>query len=431
MAETAVQKTVKKLQLGRVFYANRLNNRSRLYGNNNLGNDNNRLVEIAQLKADSMQICSCRDLWKELCSYENIFLAYKKARKHKTTKDYVIKFEKNLKDNLIFLRSELSFHSYEPKRLVHFIIREPKTRKISKSDFRDRIVHHALCNIIEPILEKSFIFDSFANRIGKGTLKAIKRFDYFKRKASKNNTITRYILKVDIQKYFENIDHEILISVIKKKIADNRVVWLIRKILANHAPQSKGIPLGNLTSQFFANVYLNGLDWFVKSILKAKYYIRYVDDFVILESDKEKLEFYKGQIDEFLKTKLKLQLHKGKSRIFKLGNSINFLGFRVFYFYKLLKKSNLRKMKNMLQILEERYSNGKIDYDVIYDFIEGWVAYAKNADTYKLRKKFLADFEREFSSEISTKEINRYLNIQKKKIIPLTQMLERCTAFIP
>ncbi len=356
-----------------------------------------------------------RDLWKELCFYENLFLAYKKARKHKTTKEYIIEFEKNLEHNLLMLRSELLLHSYNPKPLVNFIIRDPKTRKISKSDFRDRIVHHALCNILEPIFEKSFICDSYANRVGKGTLKAIKRFDFFKRKVSKNNTLKCYILKADIRKYFENINHEILISIVSRKIADHKVIWLIRKILENSSSQSRGMPLGNLTSQFFANVYLNELDWFIKSTLKVKYYLRYVDDFVILERDKKKLEFCKKAIDVFLKENLRIELHPDKSKILCLGDSIIFLGFRVFFYHKLLKKSNLRKMKNTLQILTEKYRNKEADYDEIYDFIEGWVAYAKNADTYKLRKNVLAEFEITFANEISTKEINRYLKPQKKR----------------
>ncbi len=187
------------------------------------------------------------------------------------------------------------------------------------------------------------------------------------------------------------------------------------------------MPLGNLTSQFFANVYLNELDWFVKHKLKAKYYLRYVDDFVIFEPHKEKLEFYKEQIDEFLKIKLKLQLHKDKSKIFKLGNSINFLGFRVFHYHKLLKKSNLRKMRNTLQILKEKY-NSQIDYDNIYDFMESWIAYAKNANTYKPRRKILADFEREFPNEISTKEINRYLKMQKKMLLAQTSEIGRSSS---
>ena len=176
-----------------------------------------------------------RNLYPILCSYDNLFLAYRKARKRKTAKDYVINFEKDLQNNFLLLRSELLLHSYSPKPIVNFIVRDPKTRKISKSDFRDRVVHHALCNIIEPIFEKGFIFDSYANRKGKGTLKALQRFDYFKRKVSKNNTIKCFVLKADIKKYFESIDHEILMKIIKNKIKDNKVLWLISKILNNYA----------------------------------------------------------------------------------------------------------------------------------------------------------------------------------------------------
>ena len=129
------------------------------------------------------------DLYSQVCSYENLFVAYEKARKGKTIKPYVIEFEKELEQNLENLRNELIFHTYKPLPLQTFILRDPKTRKISKSDFRDRIVHHALCTIIEPLFEKGFIFDSYANRIGKGTFKALERFDFFKKKISRNNTI--------------------------------------------------------------------------------------------------------------------------------------------------------------------------------------------------------------------------------------------------
>ena len=194
----------------------------------NVDNPNNGLLEIVQY-AETFNMR--RDLWKELCSYENLLIAFRKARKHKTFKPYVIDFEKNLKENLLILRSELLLNSYNPKPLKDFIIRDPKTRKISKSDFRDRVVHHALCNIIEPKFEKSFLYDSYANRKGKGALKALQRLDFFKRKVSRNNSINCYILKADIRHYFETVDHEILIDIIKKRIKDGRVLWLIKKSL--------------------------------------------------------------------------------------------------------------------------------------------------------------------------------------------------------
>src|SRR3989338_2171774 len=152
-------------------------------------------------------------LYTKLCSYENLFSAYQKARQGKTKKHYILTFEKELEKNLNQLQIELITQTYKPKPLRTFIIRDPKTRKISKSKFRDRVIHHALCNIIEPIFEKSFIFDSYANRVGKGTLKSVERFDFFKRKASKNNTVKCYILKADIKKYFENVEYEILLLI--------------------------------------------------------------------------------------------------------------------------------------------------------------------------------------------------------------------------
>jgi len=191
-------------------------------------------------------------LYTQLCSYDNLLLAFKKARKGKTTKDYVVEFEQNLKGNLLQLRIELLLHSYKPKPLQTFILRDPKTRKISKSAFRDRVIHHALCNIIAPNFEKEFIHDSFANRLGKRTLKAIQRYEYFQRKVSRNYTIISFVLKADIRKYFDNVSHDLLLNIIKKKITDQKILWLIKTILSNHKTdkEGKGMPLGNLTSQF-------------------------------------------------------------------------------------------------------------------------------------------------------------------------------------
>ncbi|MBS3114542.1 group II intron reverse transcriptase domain-containing protein [Candidatus Woesearchaeota archaeon] len=325
-----------------------------------------------------------RDLWQE-------------ARKHKTTKDYVIEFEKNLKNNLLLLCSELLLHSYNPKPLKTFIVRDPKTRKISKSDFRDRVVHHALCNIIEPIFEKSFIHDTYANRLGKGTLKAVLRFDNFKRKVSKNNTRTCYVLKADIKHYFEAIGHNILLRIVQNKINDSRVFWLIKIILGNYKLEEsgKGMPLGNLTSQFFANVYLNELDYFVKYKLKAKYYMRYVDDFAILHNDYPILGRFKEQINEYLIKNLKIELHPDKTKIMQLKNGINLLGYKIFYYHKLLRKSNKVKFERKFKQKLELYKNKSISYEDFIQSLQGWLGYAMWANTYKLRQtieKYLTTF---------------------------------------
>ena len=174
-------------------------------------------------------------MYEKIYSFENLLLAYIKASKGKKQKYYVRKFEENLEENLIKLSEELRLQTYQPKPLKTFIIRDPKTRKISKSRFRDRVIHHAIVNVIGPLFQKSFIYDSHANQIGKGTLKAIERFDLFKRKVSKNNSLKCYVFKADIKHYFEEVDHNVLISILKRKIVHEKVLWLIGKILANNS----------------------------------------------------------------------------------------------------------------------------------------------------------------------------------------------------
>jgi len=338
------------------------------------------------------------NLYNKLCSYNNLLLAFKKAKKGKTKKDYVIKFEENLENNLKILEFELVNKIYKPRKLKLFIVRDPKTRKICKSSFRDRIVHHAIVNILEPIYEKIFIYDSYASRKNKGQHKALERFDYFKRKVSKNgkklngikdkNYVCGYCLKADIKKYFDNVDHNVLINIIKEKIKDDNFIWLIQKILSNHLGKikNKSMPLGNYTSQFLANVYLNKLDYFVKHKLKIKYYIRYVDDLIILHNNKEILEFYKKEINNHLKKELKLELHNDKSKIIRLHKGIQFLGFRNFYHYKLLEKSNINQIKRNLQIWKEMKERGILDNEKINAKIEGWLTHANHGNSYNLIK---------------------------------------------
>jgi RNA-directed DNA polymerase len=339
------------------------------------------------------------NLYSQTINLKNLILAWRKARKHKTKKAYVIEFEANLRENLLKLQEELENQTYKPEPLVNFVIKDPKTRKISKSAFRDRIVHHAIIKIIEPIFDKTFIYDSCANRIGKGNLFAIKRFEKFVNKVSRNgkingwfnnNQIKGYCLKADIKHYFQEVNHKVLISILRKKLCDEKVISLIEKILKNSSNKmgerglcKKGMPLGNLTSQFFANVYLNELDYFVKHKLKAKYYIRYVDDFVILHNSKEQLKIWKQEIDNFLRNELKLELHPEKSKIIPLSRGVDFVGFRNFYYYRLLRKRNIKSIYFKI----ERFKLGIIDYEKILESFQGWNAYAKWANSFKLRKE--------------------------------------------
>ncbi len=336
-----------------------------------------------------------KSLYQKIYNLSNLILAWRKARKGKTKKDYVIEFEKDLRENLLELQKELKDQVYRPKPLKTFILRDPKTRKISKSSFRDRIVHHALVRVIEPIFDKTFIYDSYANRKGKGNLKTIKRLDSFLKKVSRNgqikgwfnnNQIKGYCLKADIKHYFQEVNQYILLRIIEKKVKDIKVIWLINIILKNFDDKEKGMPLGNLTSQFFANVYLNELDYFVKHVLKTKYYIRYVDDFVILHNSKEQLEIWKQEINNFLKKELELELHREKSRIISLSKGIDFVGFRNFYYFRLLRERNLKNMLNKVKM----FSDGKLNYEKLLESFQGWQAYAKWADAYKLKERILS-----------------------------------------
>ncbi len=365
-------------------------NNNGLNGNNNL-NNNGRVLGIVKLTnagTPTLMENTVTTLYSDLCSYKNLEHAFMKARKRKTLKPYVIEFEKNLKENLLNLQTELTFHTYKPRPLKTFILHDPKTRKISKADFRDRVIHHAICNIIETTFDKTFIYDNYANRKRKGTFKAIQRFEYYKRKVSKNNTRICYVLKADIKHYFDTVDHQILLSLLSKRIQDERILWLINQILKNHhvEREGKGMPLGNLTSQFLANVYLNELDQYVKHELKARYYVRYVDDFIILSDSKLVLEEYKVKINEFLIAKLNLELHPNKCKILTLNNGVGFLGFRIFYYHKLVRKKNLNKFARKLEQFKDLYKLGKVSREKVLESFEGWLAYLQHANTYKYRR---------------------------------------------
>lgn len=340
-----------------------------------------------------------KKLYPKLCSYENLFLAYKKARKGKSKKDYVLKFESKLIENLKLLQKQLTKKTYSPRPLRKFIVRDPKTRIIHSSVFRDRIVHHAIVNLLNPIYDKIFIYDSFASRKNKGSHVAVERFESFVGKVSSNgklikkpfnnNSIQGYVLKADFRHYFDSVNREVLIKILKKKIKDEDFINLIEKVLRNfETEEGIGMPLGNYTSQFFANIYLNELDYYVKNVLQAKLYIRYVDDFVILHKDKRVLKYYLKHINKFLPY-LKIKLHPDKTEIHALRNGITFLGYRVFFHYKLLRKRNIRYFKKKLQNNSLLLENRMINQEQFDSRIHGWMGYAKFGNSWNLSKGLL------------------------------------------
>ena len=334
-----------------------------------------------------------RNLFQRLCSYDNLLLAFRKAKKRKGKKPYVIEFEKDLDNNLFRLQWELLTQTYWPRPMKNFTVRDPKTRKISASNFRDRVVHHALCNMIEPIFERRFIHDTFANRKGRGTSAALARFDLFMRKATGNGKHPAFALKADIRHYFKTVDHEVLLRIIGRRVKDCQVLWLVRVILANYKTSApgKGMPLGNLTSQFFANVYLAELDEFVKHRLRARFYLRYVDDFLILERSPQLLQEYQDRIDTFLCERLRIEMHPDKTKIVPLERGVGLLGFRAFYHYRILKKSNLRRAWVRMKRYREQLASGQIMQEHVSLSLAGWEGYAMMGNTYGLRQQIRSE----------------------------------------
>ena len=334
-------------------------------GNNNLNNSGcSRGMTPTSPKSGRTLMKSFTRLYPCVCEYKNLELAYERARKGKTQRPYIIAFEKNLTENLSLLQTELLLHAYRPLPLRDKFIKDPKTRRISISNFRDRIVHHAICNIIEPIYDRRFIHDSFANRKGKGTLAAAYRLETFISKVSRNKTVTRktravrgFCFKGDIRHYFDTVSQKKLLGILGRTIRDRELLFLIKTILQNHRSdeeEERGMPLGNLTSQFFANVYLNELDQYAKHVLRMKYYIRYVDDFVILHESETELEVCKERIRRFLQEELLLTLHKEKSRIGPLSRGIDFLGNRHYPHHQLLRTRNVRRIYWKLMMMKLR-----------------------------------------------------------------------------
>jgi len=344
---------------------------------------------------------SYKHLFERVCSFENLYIAYLRAGKGKRFKPDVDKFSYNLEHELIQLEKELLDRSYEPGEYHQFLIHEPKERLISAAPFRDRVVHHAIHQVIEPIFDRRFIYDSYACRLGKGTHKAVRRFREFIRHNS-------YVLKCDIQKYFPSIDHEILLGLIRKRINDEKLMDLIAKIISNRPPdplsdepqwfpgddlfssldRPRGIPIGNLTSQFFANIYLHELDAFVKHVLREKYYIRYVDDFVILGNDKRHLHKVKEQINDFLQG-LRLRLHPKKSNVFPVRVGTDFLGYRIYPTHSRVRKENVKRFIARAKCLQSDYYYGKIGIDKVRSSIHSWLGHVKHADSYRLRSHLL------------------------------------------
>ncbi len=342
-------------------------------------------------------------MYTTLTSWENLLLAYRKASKGKRGHPNVAKFEHRFEDHLFELQDELRHFNYQPGEYRSFYIHEPKRRLISAAPFRDRVVHHALCNLIDPIFERSFIDDSYANRIGKGTHRALNRAQVFSRRY-------RYVLQCDLRQFFPSIDHAILKKEIARKIEDEKVLWLCERILQSGAEilrdeyemvyfdeddllsitRPRGLPIGNLTSQFWANVYLNPFDHFVKRELRCKGYLRYVDDFLLFADDKKTLNQWKQAIGSRL-ARLRLTTHP-HAQARPVSEGFTFLGFRIFPQKRRLKRQKGLYYQRKLRKMVAAYAEGKITLTDMDASVQGWVNHIRYGNTIGLRKSILSSF---------------------------------------
>ncbi len=342
------------------------------------------------------------NLYPQITNYQNLLSAARKAQKGKRNQEVVSKFIYYREVELEQMQNELESKTYKPGAYKTFEILEPRPRMISAAPYRDRVVHHALCNIVLPIFERTYIDDTYANRLGYGTHRALRRFTSFARSS-------RYILQCDIKKYFPSIDHEILKTLLRRKIKCKDTLWLLDTIIDNSNPQipiieyfsgddlltpllrRRGLPVGNLTSQFFGNVYLNGFDHFIKEQLNVSKYVRYVDDFALFSDDRSFLAEARLAMEEYLAS-LRLKLHPAKSQLFETRHGANFLGFRILPDRIRVRTENLRRAKRRLKRLKTEYAEGKIELEHVSRSIRSWIAHLKHGDTWRLRTKIFEDF---------------------------------------
>jgi len=341
------------------------------------------------------------EAFQQLIAWDNLLEAWRKAARGKRGRAATARFEHQLADHLLELQDELRTQQYRPGHYVHFHIHEPKLRKISAAPFRDRVVHHALCNVIEPWFERRFIADSYANRLGKGTHRAIDRLQEFSQRY-------RYVLRLDIVKHFPSVDHAVLRQTLARVIRQDDLLWLVDAILASGAGvleddyamvwfpgddplavlRPRGLPIGNLTSQFWSNCYLDPFDHFVKRELRCSAYLRYVDDFALFSNSKTELWAWKQAMVERLAA-LRLTIHPHSAQVIPVAGGIPWLGFIVYPTHRRVKARNVCNFARRLRTRWQEFCTGEITFAEFDASVQGWIEHVRYADTWGLRRHIL------------------------------------------
>lgn len=321
-----------------------------------------------------------------------------------------MEFERYLEDNIFELHNELVNQTYQHCPYVKFHIYDPKHRIIHKAEVKDRIVHHIVFKELYRIFNPTFIYHSYSSRNNKGTHLAVRNLSRTLRKVSNNYTKQVYVLKCDIKKFFHSVSHQKLFEIIKNKINDHKFLWLVWQIIssffiiAENFPQrelkknfleKRGLPIGNLTSQIFANIFLDKFDWFIKKQLRIKYYFRYADDFVIINSNPEYLNNIVNLIEEFLNTKLNLKLHPQKTEIRKFGQGVDFLGYVILPHYITLRTKTKKRVFKKIKDNKEKLDQNLISKNSFNQSLQSYYGIFMRCNSYKLKReldKFIKDF---------------------------------------
>ncbi|MDD4982595.1 MAG: reverse transcriptase/maturase family protein [Candidatus Portnoybacteria bacterium] len=341
--------------------------------------------------------------FEDIINIENLLEAWKEFLKGKKQRKDVQEFSMRLMDNIFSLHNDLINHTYKHGGYQAFKINDPKPRNIHKAGVRDRLLHHAIYRILYPFFDKTFIVDSYSCRLKKGTHKAVNRFREFVWKVSKNNTKTCWVLKCDIRKFFANINQDTLISILREYIPDEDIIELLEKVIGSfnspltHFPshpllispsgrgrgvRNIGLPLGNLTSQLFVNIYMNRFDQFVKHKLKVKYYIRYADDFVILAENRKWPEEQIVLMREFLYCELKLELHPDKIFIKTLASGMDFLGLINFPEHRILRTKTRKRMFKKIENKYNDWQGGLMLKDSLEQSLQSYFGMLKHCNGY-------------------------------------------------
>jgi RNA-directed DNA polymerase len=331
-----------------------------------------------------------RNLFDKIVQSETLFMAWKKFREGKGSKIDVLTFESEVEHHIFTLSRELKERRYRHSGYSSFFISDPKLRHIHKAIVRDRVLHHAITSVLTPVFEPTFISNSFSCRVGKGSHKGIDALRNMLRKESKNNTKACYVLKCDVRKFFDSIDHDILLSILKTKIDDADTMELLENIVESYPGGAvnlfnrKGVPIGNLTSQLFANIYMNEFDQFMKHKLKVKHYARYTDDFVIVSRDKEYLEKLLTPIKDFLRDTLALELHPNKVEILPYRGGVDFLGHVIFPTHTLIRKRTKKRIIRKFEGKMKEYRQEKISKEKVSATLSSYLGVLSHANAFKL-----------------------------------------------